>query len=98
MKIYLTDICSNICPDDVMLEKADNNRTARIKATVFENIGEPMPSTQKRPMRIVLRTALIAAIIAVLLGVTAYAVTSFSMNRNEINTDDGAVGFWREVD
>lgn len=95
MKIYLTDICSDICPENVDLGQDERERTARIKAAVFDNIGSASPAAPRRATRKVFRTVLIAAIIMTLLGVTAYGITSFTMN---INAGDGASGYWRELD
>lgn len=95
MKIYLTDICSDICPENVDLGQDERERTARIKAAVFDNIGLASPAAPRRATRKVFRTVLIAAIIMTLLGVTAYGITSFTMN---INMGDGASGYWRELD
>lgn len=103
MKVYITDICSALCPTQVDIGREDSARSARIKATVFENIGESAPNRVRRsPARArrvkkTLRTALIAAALAALMGATAYAVVSFAMERRDVKAGEGVTGYWTYV-
>ena len=85
MKVYITDICGDICPENVTIGAADEARAARIKAAVFENIGAAAPEKKGHaPREKTVRTLLLAAAIATLLTATAYAVASFTMNRRDV--------------
>ena len=92
MKIYLTDACAGICPEKVDIGRADAALTGRVKAAVFENIGAPVPKAAPRRAKKTLRTVLLAAALTALLSVTAYAVTSFTMQREEIPEGEGLAG------
>ena len=92
MKIYLTDACAGICPEKVDIGRADAALPGRVKAAVFENIGAPVPKAAPRRAKKTLRTVLLAAALTVLLSVTAYAVTSFTMQREEIPEGEGLAG------
>ena len=99
MKIYITDICGDICPDKVTIGTPDEARTARIKSAVFESIGAAVPEekTARRAKKTV-RTLLLAAAIAALLSVTAYAVASFTMDRHDVAEGEAVSGYWTSVD
>ncbi len=99
MKIYITDICGDICPDKVTIGTPDEARTARIKSAVFESIGAAVPEekTARRAKKTV-RTLLLAAAITALLSVTAYAVASFTMDRHDVAEGETVSGYWTFVD
>lgn len=102
--VYISDLCAALCPADVTIGEENAARTARIKAAVYENLGMAAPGARKpgriatRRMRKSVRAALIAAAIAALLGATAYAVTSFTVNRCEVEAGEGVTGYWTYVD
>lgn len=99
MKVYITDICGDICPENVTIGVADEARTARIKAAVFENIGAAAPEKKgTRRAKKTVRTLLLAAAIATLLTATAYAVASFTMDRRDVPAGETVSGCWTFVD
>lgn len=104
MTVYISDLCAALCPVDVTIGEENAARTMRIKAAVYENLGMAAPGARKprssatRRMRKSVRTALIAAAIAALLGVTAYAVANFTLNRRDVKADEVVTGYWTYVD
>ena len=95
MKVCITDICGGCCPENAVIGTEDRELTERIKSRVFENIGvQPPKKAQEGRKRRTLRTVLLAAAIAAMLSVTAYAVASFTMNREEIPAGEGVTGRW----
>lgn len=102
--VYISDLCAALCPAEVTIGEENAARTMRIKAAVYENLGMAAPGTRKtrssatRRMRKSVRTALIAAAIAALLGVTAYAVANFTLNRRDVKPDEVVTGYWTYVD
>lgn len=99
MKVYITDICGDICPENVTIGAADEARTARIKAAVFESIGAAAPEKKgARRAKKTVRTLLLAAAIATLLTATAYAVASFTMDRRDVPAGETVSGYWTFVD
>lgn len=95
MKVCITDICGGCCPENAVIGTEDRELTERIKSRVFENIGvQPPKKAQEGRKRRTLRTVLLAAAIAAMLSVTAYAVASFTMNREVIPAGEGVTGRW----
>lgn len=99
MKVYMTDICGDICPENVTIGTADAARTARIKAAVFENIGAAAREKKSaRSMKKTVRTVLLVAAISALLTATAYAVASFTMDRRSVPEGETVSGYWTFMD
>lgn len=102
MTVYITDICAALCPAEADIGRADAARTARVKSAVFDKLGvdapHPARSSLSRAGRITRRTALIAAVLAALLGATAYAVASFTLNRRDVAPGESVTGYWTYVD
>ena len=95
MKVCITDICGGCCPENAVIGTEDRELTERIKSRVFEHIGvQPPKKAQEGRKRRTLRTVLLAAAIAAMLSVTAYAVASFTMNREVIPAGEGVTGRW----
>ena len=83
------------CPEQIELGTADRARTARIDAMVTEKIGVKQPKP-RRMRRKAVRTLLLAAAIALLLGSTAYAVSGWFMDLRK--TAEPETGYFRAVD
>lgn len=104
MTVYITDLCAALCPADVDIGHADALRTARVKSAVFDKLGMDAPGAASAPkapsrrMRKSARIALIAAVIAALLGATAYAVSAFTLNRRDVEPDEVVTGYWTYLD
>lgn len=102
MTVYITDICAALCPAEADMGRPDAARTARVKSAVFDKLGVDAPATARRAAaragRITRRTALLAAVIAALLGATAYAVASFTLNRRDVEPGESVTGYWTYVD
>lgn len=103
MTVYITDVCSGLCPVNVDIGHTDAERTERIKSAVFDKLGIVETSSANiKPAahagRITLRTALIAAVLAALLGATAYAVANFTLNRRDVEPEETVTGYWMYVD
>ena len=83
------------CPTEISLGWEDRAMARRINASVMEKIGVE----QTKPRRMAkksLRTLLLVATIAALMGTAAYAGNAFFMNIRR--TDAGETGYWRELD
>ena len=83
------------CPTEVTLGAEDKAMARRINDAVMEKIGAAQP----RPKRVVkktLRTLLLVAAIAALLGTAAYAANGYFMELKK--TDEPVSGRWYEVD
>ncbi len=76
----------------------DSQARDRIKACVMERIGKNQPA-RTRKMRRVLRTALLAVAAALLLSVTAYAVSVlFGLHADPVQDSQTVSGTWTERD
>ena len=95
MQIRISDLMDNSCPTDVSLGSEDKAMARRINASVMEKIGAARPKP-RRAGRKTLRTALLAAAIAALMGTAAYAGSAFFMKTEK--TDEAVSGSWRAVD
>lgn len=98
MKIYITDICAGLCPENVDIGTPDAAAAARIQDAVFSNLGIAPRNEINKPVRKTLRTLLIAAVLACLLTVTAYGVVTYVMSRREIPAGETVTGYWTRVD
>ena len=83
------------CPESVELGAEDRAMARRIEAAVMEKLGVDR-SKPRRTVKKSLRTLLLAAVIAALMGTAAYAVSGWFMNMKK--TDEPAIGYWRSVD
>lgn len=80
---------NDCCPTDVELGSGDKAMVGRINASVMEKIGAAKP--KRRNGRIV-RTLLLAAVIAAMMGTVAYAANAYFMNMEKV--DEGVSGRW----
>lgn len=83
------------CPTEVTLGTEDKAMARRVNDAVLEKIGVVRPKP-RRKARKTLRTALLAAAIAALMGTAAYAANGFFMELKK--TDEPVSGRWYEVD
>ena len=83
------------CPENVELGAADTDRTRRIESMVMNKIGAEQPKS-RRIRKKTLSTLLLAAVLALLLGTAACAVSGWFMNMKK--TDEPVTGYWRAVD
>ena len=95
MQIRITDLMDDNCPTEISLGREDKAMARRINASVMEKIGTTQPKP-RRAGRKTLRTALLAAAIAALMGTAAYAGSAFFMKTEK--TDEAVSGSWRAVD
>lgn len=94
MKLYISDICSLCYPDSVDLGVRDEAAAERIKDSVMSRVT-PRSFAQPRRKNFV-RVALIAAVIAALFSVSAYAVYHYSLHKEQPDTPPS--GTWRYYD
>ena len=83
------------CPAGISLGREDKAMARRINASVLEKIGEKQPKP-KRMAKKSLRTLLLVAAIAALMGTAAYATSAYFMKTEK--TDEAVSGSWRAVD
>ena len=82
------------CPTGVTPGGEDRAMARRVHASVMEKIGAPVPKP-RRTAKKTLRTLLLVAAIAVLMGVTAYAAGGWFMKLRK--TDGPERGRWVEL-
>ncbi len=80
MKIHLSDISSALSHDEIKIVD-DKASVERIKNKVLNEI---QPQAHKQSGRKLVRTALAAAVIALVLSTAAFSAVTYSMNRKEI--------------
>lgn len=95
MQIRITDLMEGCCPERAEPGKRDTELTRRIERDVFMKLN--LDGRQLR-RRNILRIALIAAVIAALMTVTAFAAGLFSMERHKVEEGEEVSGYWRFYD
>ena len=93
MQVNISDLLGESCPEKVTIGREDKAMVRRINAAVMERIGAAEP---KRAARKPLRTLLLAAAIAALMGTAAYAGSEYFIKFRE--TDTAESGYWRVLD
>ena len=93
MKIQISDLMNDCCPQDVVLGQEDKEMTRRINAAVIKKLGTAKP--RRRGNKIV-RTLLLVAAIAALMGTAAYAANAWRMKTEPV--DEPVSGRWYVVD
>jgi hypothetical protein len=83
------------CPESVALGVEDKAMARRINDSVMAKIGAEQPKP-RRAAKKPLRTLLLVAVLATLMGSAAYAVSGWFMNLRK--TETGEAGYWRELD
>ena len=80
MKIHLSDICSQCCPDNIEPGQLPEDMARRLKADVLSQIEGKPKHTHK-----IFRTVLIAAVIAALISTAAFAVLRYGLSRKNVS-------------
>ena len=86
MKLKISELCSDCCPENVTLGTPDAELAARIKAKTLKKIG-----VQPTRRRVRVRTLLLAAAIAAFFGSAACAVVRYNMNFEDVQDQDEVV-------
>ena len=95
MQIRITELMGGCCPEKAEPGKRDAELTRRIERDVFMKLN--IDGRQVRRRNIV-RIALIAAVIAALMTVTAFAAGLFTMERHQVEDSEVVSGYWRFYD
>lgn len=95
VKIRISDMMDECCPEKVSLGTADEQLAQRIKEDVMHKIKQEGTHTKKINL---IRTVLMVAVIATLMTVSAFAAGLFTMNRKEVTEDEEVFGYWRYLD
>ena len=95
MQIRITDLTEGCCPERAEPGKRDAELVRRIEREVFMKLN--LDGRQLR-RRNIIRTVLIAAVIAALMTVTAFAAGLFSMERHKVEEGEEVSGYWRFYD
>ena len=95
MKIRISDLMDQNCPESVELGATGKDMTRRIESMVMKKIDVEQPKP-RRMRRKTVSTVLLAAAIALLLGSAAYAVSGWFMKLRK--TEEPETGYFRAVD
>ena len=93
MELLISDISSLCFSDDIDITVSEDlDMTERIRASVMAQIKDTKPQKHRKPIRVFL----IAAAVAALLTTAAFAISRFVMNKTE--TDETVTGRWTKLD
>lgn len=95
MQIRITDLTEGCCPERAEPGKRDAELVRRIEREVFIKLNMDRRRLRRRN---IIRTVLIAAVIAALMTVTAFAAGLFSMERHKVEEGEEVSGYWRFYD
>ena len=95
MQIRITDLMDGCCPEKAEPGRQDAELARRIEREVFMKLNVDNRQIRRRK---VLRIALIAAVIAALMTVTAFAAGLFTMERHQVEDSEEVSGYWRFYD
>ena len=95
MQIRISDLMDKSCPDEVSLGAADKAMTKRVNDAVMAKIGIAQPKPRRAGKK-TLRTFLLVAVIAALMGTAAYAASGWFMGLKK--TEEPVTGHYRAVD
>lgn len=95
MQIRITDLTEGCCPERAEPGRRDAELTRRIERDVFMKLNIDGRHVRRRN---IVRIALIAAVIAALMTVTAFAAGLFTMERHEVEKGEEISGYWRFYD
>lgn len=91
MKIYLTDISSQCCPE-IPVADVDKVVAERIKSRVFNELGLIPRSSGRRIMRIfIIAAAMVSLFVTSALAVSKYFIKHESVGSEEVS------GYWTEI-
>lgn len=95
MQIRITELTEGCCPERAEPGKRDAELVRRIEREVFIKLNMDRRRLRRRN---IIRTVLIAAVIAALMTVTAFAAGLFSMERHKVEEGEEVSGYWRFYD
>lgn len=95
MKIRISDMMDNCCPEKAELGAVDEQLAQRIKEDVMKKIKKEGAHAKSKN---ILRTVLLVAVIGILMTTTAFAAGLFSMERKEVTEGEVPSGYWRFYD
>ena len=95
MQIRITELMGVCCPERAEPGKRDAELVRRIEREVFIKLNMDRRRLRRRN---IIRTVLIAAVIAALMTVTAFAAGLFSMERHKVEEGEEVSGYWRFYD
>ena len=95
MQIRITELMEGCCPERAEPGKRDAELVRRIEREVFIKLNMDRRRLCRRK---IIRTVLIAAVIAALMTVTAFAAGLFSMERHKVEEGEEVSGYWRFYD
>lgn len=95
MKIRISDLMDECCPEKVSLGAVDEQLTQRIKEDVMRKLKQEGTHAKRKNL---IRTVLMAAAITTLMTATAFAAGLFSMNQNPVGEGEVPSGYWRFYD
>ena len=95
MQIRITDLTEGCCPERAEPGKRDAELVRRIEREVFIKLNMDRRRLRRRN---IIRTVLIAAVIAALMTVTAFAAGLFTMERHKVEEGEEVSGYWRFYD
>lgn len=95
MQIRITDLMDGCCPEKAEPGRQDAELARRIEREVFMKLNVDNRQIRRRK---VFRIALIAAVIAALMTVTAFAAGLFTMERHQVEDSEEVSGYWRFYD
>lgn len=95
MQIRITELMGGCCPEKAEPGKRDAKLTRRIERDVFMKLNIDGRQVLRRN---IVRIALIAAVIAALMTVTAFAAGLFTMERHQVEDSEVVSGYWRFYD
>lgn len=95
MQIRITELMEGCCPERAEPGKRDAELVRRIEREVFIKLNMDRRRLRRRN---IIRTVLIAAVIAALMTVTAFAAGLFSMERHKVEEGEEVSGYWRFYD
>lgn len=95
MQIRITELMEDCCPERAEPGKRDAELVRRIEREVFIKLNMDRRRLCRRK---IIRTVLIAAVIAALMTVTAFAAGLFSMERHKVEEGEEVSGYWRFYD
>jgi len=95
VQIRISDLMDKSCPDEVELGAADKAMAGRVNDAVMTKLGIAQPKP-RRTVKKTLRTLLLVAVIAALMGTVAYAASGWFMGLKK--TEEPVTGHYRAVD
>ncbi len=95
MQIRISELMDDCCPRQLPVGAADEAAAGRVHDAVMAKLGDEAPRP-RRAARKPLRTVLLAAVIAAMMGTAAYAASGWFMGLRK--TDEPEIGHYRAVD